>query len=248
MIIESNLLKEIQTTIRLADFANFISIANPYTIQVSKQSESFSLKVNPNFLKKSWLFQILILSIGGTLHLISLHQETLAFNEKATKLVISLLLITLSYSVYCHMKNGNDYAFVINSLENFERNVLVHLKSKPSRKTYISHTNIELACQLFSLAIIIQPLVYSVSCVLFPEVPWNILSTFNFMISEYNLSIFGKAGLKIGTMVLNYILIKVFTNYAAINVVVHLLIPTFCIKIGLHLIERYTESNIPIYV
>lgn len=232
MLAFTNLLKEITRCLYLVNALNFPPLAYPFKIKI--ESKIYHLSVSSVFLKRNWKVHFLILELCILLLLARFHFDRKSVFDTCVFVSLNLLTILLQLSIIFHFLKAHDFAYLINQFCDFE-NRFVFADSRVPQTKFNRSILIRFVCRWFSVAFFTYPFLYATACALFPRQPWNYLPSLVYGKCSFSTDCLVQ---KLATYFYAYVSMRVFTNYALINVLFNLLIPTYCLCNSLDLLIR----------
>lgn len=239
MLVYANLISELEHSLQLIRKGNILPLKYAYNLTYSKESGEYTLAVNKPFLRSHWKVELFLLSFSTFLGCCRVHFEQQAPSDRFTTTYFSGFSLFLVFTGIFQKHEAVNFAEFLTQLGAFERRHGIHKLRCNTSKLVVA------ACKQLSSSLFSQAIFYSLSCALFPKVAWNIIPTGIYrMFPNYQN---GNSQQLVMTMdVVRRILIflylyvtnRVLTNFATINVVIHLLISTFSLNTSLQVVSR----------
>lgn len=232
MLAATNFVGNLQHILRRMQKLNIIPLQYPYIITYCRKQQSYNFQTNTSFLNFHWKIHFAILYSAVCLSCVSFHLDRKSLYERFTLLTYIVFCAVIGVTVIYHKYQGKHLSNFYNLFAKYEKGNNYNVNNS-------SRNLIALACQLFSLGTFLEAVFFSTSCALFPSVPWNPIPSFiwtstlqskivpKLITSELFLII------RILIFVYVYIVMRSFTNFALLDIVLNLLVPNFCFDYAL---------------
>lgn len=243
MLVYTNLISELEHSFGLIKICNILPLKYPYEVTYQKETKSYTVATNQSFLKIHWKIELFLLTLSSVLGFLRMYLETQNVFDRFTTAYFSGFSLFLVLTGMFQKREAKSFAQFLNELGEFEkRHGLLNLPK-------ISCKTVTIACNQLSQAMFNQAFLYSFSCALFPTVAWNVIPTaiYNVLPKKFSGALFGNQWFYLGIVEVPkrvliflylYITNKVLTNFATINVVINLLISTYCLNATLRVVKR----------
>ncbi len=250
MLICTNLIYDLQGICRILGSRNLLPFHFPYQLSINKVENIFNFSVHPAFLKHDWLYQVLLLALAAILGSYKAYFEITSLFDRFVILFFVFFAIVFIITVCFHKKEAKNVCSFFNHLvlfegkifDNYSNNLYYQFESlywKNDKTLKVVHY----MCKIMTCSLQVQSLVQSLSCAVIPNVSWNLvpLAVFNYFAITTDKCLVNVAFELFKRVVLflySYVTLRLYTNYAATNMLLDMFIPSFCLTASLKVLQR----------
>lgn len=261
MLIATNLISEVELALFLISKWNFLPVKYPYKLYVKRFNNIYQFAANPQFIGGNWRWSFLILLFCAGLGTIKIKLELQSTLDAFACFFVTLAAYLVAFTVLFHYRHAKDFVEFLNELINLEnrhldrvppppKNWQRHFQKPTEQQTsqyYVASSQlVALTCSFFSVVHILESIMFAASCALFPGAPWNVflLLVNNFILHPITIIFGGMTDFaaqlwrRSCIFLLYYVSIKIFLNFATINIVINLLASNFCLNSALTAFQR----------
>lgn len=235
MLVGTYLIGEIKESFHLIDKWNAHPFSYPYKLIYSKFEGRYKFQANRLFYRWHWPFHFAVLLSGFIFGSIKIVMESKTIFATCVTGFIGGVAGLESITAIFHKKYCKQFAGFLNELIRFEeRHVLKGEKGKYKWRDSDNDKNqmsevVRWASRFFSVAHLGESFLFGVSTCLFPGVAWNVLpKIITYGIFPENCGVLNEIGRRALIFYYNYVGLRVFTNFANINIVISLLMCNYC--------------------
>lgn len=243
MLIATNLISEIQCLLFVVNHWNAMPFQYPFRLKYKSASQNYKFLLNPMFLQHHWLYFCFVLTFAFILGTFRAFTESKSVSDRVSTLFIAYFAVLYAISLCFHKIEVQQFCKFMNQLlsfENFRSTVLTKDERFNWRNQQATMT-VKWIIRTFTFALLTHSILYSLSCTLNPNVPWNIVPVKLINNLSYNL---GSKGLvKYFLFVYLYITIRIYTNLSSTNILINLLLPTFSFSKSLKFVSKRLQVS-----
>ncbi len=207
------------------------------------------LSVNPSFLKIDWLYQCLLLALAATLGIFKACFESESIFDRFVIMFFVLCAIMFIVTTYFHKKEAQNFCGFVNRLILFEAGIFDNFSNNQYYKSECLYWTkdktrmlVKHVAKLVTLALRSHSMLHELSYAIVPSVSWNLVpfAIFNYPSTNFDtfpLQMFAQLTKRVVLFFYLYVTLRVFTNCVTINMVINMLIPTFCLSASLKVLK-----------
>lgn len=241
MLLCTNLINDIRIVFCVVKRWNLFPITYPYLLKVPmRNSLSFQVLVHEKFANYNWILQELLFLLLTIFGILRIFYDCPTIFHKVT--VLFFVYFGIEWMILTRFQKTTCYqlSLFLNQLMSFEIHNVGFDNWKTEQnfwKKDVSTQVVSAVSKIFTFALVNHSFCYSLSCAVFPNVSWNIIPSF-VMKSIPELNFATVLVKRVTIWYYLYVSMRLFTNLPAINVMVNLLIPTFCLGSALRFLQR----------
>lgn len=225
---------------------NLFPFTYPYILK-SRQDNPlpYFVTVNKKFTHYNWIVHQLIFLLAVILGMLRVSLDCSTIFEKLTVLFFVYFGMDWMVVTWFQKDTCNQLSIFINQLINFEiRNVSSDNlnKEKEIWRKDTTRVIVSAASKVLVCALLNHSVCYSLSCAVFPNVSWNIIPSF-VTDNSPDSSVVTILVKRLVVWYYLYVSMRLFTNIPGLNIVVNLLIPTFCLDGTMRFLQRQVNPR-----
>lgn len=235
MLVFTNLLEEVSKCLKLVSICNFPPLAYPYEIRI--EEDFYKISVHRSFLSTSWKIHFPV-ALSAIIFLFThILIDPVSLFEICALVALVLLYILIFLSIPFQFLKSQDFAALLSQFSSFEERYAFGGTGIQRLAASKKKSVIKLACRFYSFVFFMNGFSFAIACVIFPNLPWNYLPAAFLK----DCKDFTDCAIKTPLVfIYAFVATRVYMNYASINVIINLLIPTYCFCSSLELLKRYS--------
>lgn len=247
MLVSTRLIFDLQKALNTNKWNNLFSLKYPYELVITTKSpKTYNFSVNSLFLQRDWKYLALILLYTAILVVLKFFLEENSNLDRFLIFCIIFYATVYFTSVLFHKQESQQLSNFLNQLVQLEHRIFSRYKLKSNYLgNNVSVHLVKHSLNLFPLALKLHTLLHSLTSAIDPDVPWNMHPSFVFALIPSNLvspTFLLLVLLKrFIIFVYTYISLKIYKDFAVINYILDLFVPTFCFTIALKQMQKHLK-------